>query len=179
MKTESISEVVERAIEWTGMKRVPVKLRARLVSDNGPSYVALAFEELPADAPDAAHPLFTASSANGTGNSNGFHETLKARDQLLVWTSPEELREAIAGVHRVLQPETLPRRKSEMSLRRRVLRPAGRNPETQGGTKTAGRSMNGSSTIRAPAQPNDSVAGCAQPQQPQRRAQRGRKHNNR
>jgi len=35
MKTESISEVVERAIEWTGMKRVPVKLRARLVSDNG------------------------------------------------------------------------------------------------------------------------------------------------
>ncbi len=25
MKTESISEVVERAIEWTGMKRVPVK----------------------------------------------------------------------------------------------------------------------------------------------------------
>jgi transposase InsO family protein len=36
-KAESISEVVERAIEWTGMKHEPVKLRARLVSDNGPS----------------------------------------------------------------------------------------------------------------------------------------------
>ena len=45
MKTESISEVVEQAIEWTGMKRVPVKLRARLVSGNGPSYIAGTFEE--------------------------------------------------------------------------------------------------------------------------------------
>jgi len=39
MKTEPISEVVKRAIEWTGMKRLPVKLRPRReIKSLGPSW---------------------------------------------------------------------------------------------------------------------------------------------
>lgn len=95
MKMESISEVVEQAIEWTGMKPVPVKLRARLVSDNGPSYVADAFEEYL-----RMHKLWHIRCSPHHPQTNGklerFHETLRARVNLLVWTSPEELRTAIA-----------------------------------------------------------------------------------
>jgi putative transposase len=96
MKTESISEVVERAIEWTGMKRVPVKLRARLVSDNGPSYVALAFEEY-LRMHQMRHIRCSPHHPQTNGKLERFHETLKARTNLLVWTSPEELRRAIEG----------------------------------------------------------------------------------
>ncbi len=95
MKTESISEVVERAIEWTGMKRVPVKLRARLVSDNGPSYVALAFEEY-LRMHQLRHIRCSPHHPQTNGKLERFHETLKARTNLLVWTSPGELRAAIA-----------------------------------------------------------------------------------
>jgi transposase InsO family protein len=95
MKTETISEVVEQAIEWTGMKRVPAKLRARLVSDNGPSYVALAFEEY-LRMHQMRHIRCSPHHPQTNGKLERFHETLKARTNLLVWTSPEELRAAIA-----------------------------------------------------------------------------------
>jgi putative transposase len=45
MTAESISEAVEQTVEWTGMKNVPVEDRSRLVSDNGPGYLANAFED--------------------------------------------------------------------------------------------------------------------------------------
>jgi len=45
MAAESISEVVEQAVEWTGVKNVPVEDHWWLVSDNGPGYLAYAFDE--------------------------------------------------------------------------------------------------------------------------------------
>jgi transposase InsO family protein len=45
MTSASISEVVERPVEWTGMKSVPVQDRTRLASDNGSSYLSHAFED--------------------------------------------------------------------------------------------------------------------------------------
>lgn len=94
MKTESINEVLERASEWTGMKRVPVKKRARLVSDNGPSYVALAFEEY-LRMHQMLHIRCSPHHPQTNGKLERFHETLKAHTNLLVWTSPEELRRAV------------------------------------------------------------------------------------
>jgi len=95
MKAESISEVVERAIEWTGMKRVPVKLRARVVTDNGPSYIGAAFEEY-LQMHRMRHIRCSPHHPQTNGKLERFHETLKGRVNLLVWTSPEELRAAIA-----------------------------------------------------------------------------------
>ena len=45
MTAQSISEVVQQAVEWTGMEQVPVEDRTRLVSDHGPGYLARAFED--------------------------------------------------------------------------------------------------------------------------------------
>jgi len=95
MKAESISEVVEQAIEWTGMKRVPVKLRARMVTDNGPSYIGAAFEEY-LRMHRMRHIRCSPHHPQTNGKLERFHETLKGRVNLLVWTSPEELRAAIA-----------------------------------------------------------------------------------
>ena len=95
MKTESISEVVEQAIEWTGIKRVPVKLRARKVTDNGPSYIAGAFEEY-LRMHKMRHICCSPQHPQTNGKLERFHETLKGRMNLLVWASPEELRAAIA-----------------------------------------------------------------------------------
>jgi len=76
-------------------KRVPAKLRARLVSDNGPSYVAGAFEEY-LRMHQMRHIRCSPHHPQTNGKLERFHETLKARTNLLVWTSPEELRRAIA-----------------------------------------------------------------------------------
>jgi putative transposase len=45
MTAQSISDVVEQAVEWTGMKNVPVEDRSRLVTDNGRGFLAQAFED--------------------------------------------------------------------------------------------------------------------------------------
>jgi hypothetical protein len=45
MPSASISELVERAVEWTGMKSVLIQDRTRLVCDNGSSYLSYAFED--------------------------------------------------------------------------------------------------------------------------------------
>jgi len=45
MTAQSISEVVQQAVEWTGMEQVPVQDRTRLLSDHGPGYLARAFED--------------------------------------------------------------------------------------------------------------------------------------
>ena len=38
MTAESISEVVQEAVEWTGMERVPAQDRTRFLSDRGPGF---------------------------------------------------------------------------------------------------------------------------------------------
>ena len=45
MTAESISEVVQEAVEWTGMEKVPVEARTRFLSDRGPGYLARALED--------------------------------------------------------------------------------------------------------------------------------------
>ena len=95
MTAESISDVVEQAVEWTGMKNVPVEDRARLVSDNGPGYLAHAFEDY-LRMLQIWHIRCSPHHPQTNGKLERFHETLKARVNLLVYSSPEELRRAIA-----------------------------------------------------------------------------------
>ncbi len=95
MTAESISEVVEQAVEWTGMKNVPVEDRTRLVSDNGPGYLAHAFEDY-LRLLAIRHIRCSPHHPQTNGKIERFHETLKARLNLLVYTSPEQLRAAMA-----------------------------------------------------------------------------------
>ena len=95
MTSASICEVVEQAVEWTGMKNVPVADRTRLLSDNGSSYLSRAFEDY-LRMRRIRHIRCAPHHPQTNGKIERFHETLKARLNLLVYTSPEELRRALA-----------------------------------------------------------------------------------
>ena len=45
MTAHSISDVVEQAVAFTGMRQVPVEDRTKLLSDHGSGYLARVFEE--------------------------------------------------------------------------------------------------------------------------------------
>ena len=45
MTSDSFIELVQEAVDRTGMDRVPVTDRTRLLSDNGPGYVSRAFRD--------------------------------------------------------------------------------------------------------------------------------------
>jgi putative transposase len=94
MTAQSISEVVEDAVEWTGMKNVAVGDRARLLSDNGSGYLARVFEEY-LRLLQMRHIRCAPHHPQTNGKIERFHETLKARLNLLVYPSPEKLREAL------------------------------------------------------------------------------------
>jgi transposase InsO family protein len=95
MTAESISEVVEQAVEATGQPDVPVEDRARLLTDRGPGYLAHAFEDY-LRMVSIRHILCSPHHPQTNGKIERFHQTLKARVNLLVYTSPEQLREAMA-----------------------------------------------------------------------------------
>jgi putative transposase len=95
MTSASISEVVERGVEFTGMKNVPVEDRTRLVSDNGSSYLSHAFEDY-LRMLQIQHIRCAPHHPQTNGKIERFHETLKARLNLLVYTSREQLRAALA-----------------------------------------------------------------------------------
>jgi RNA-directed DNA polymerase len=95
MTSASISEVVEQAVEWTGMKDVLVEDRTKLVSDNGSSYLSRAFEDY-LRMLRIRHIRCSPHHPQTNGKIERFHETLKARLNLLVYTSPDELRRAMA-----------------------------------------------------------------------------------
>ncbi len=95
MAAESISDVVEQAVGWTGMKNVPVEDRSRLVTDNGPGFLAHAFEDY-LRMLALRHIRCSPHHPQTNGKLEHFHETLKSRVNLLVYSSPEELRRSIA-----------------------------------------------------------------------------------
>jgi putative transposase len=94
MTADSISEVVQRAVEWTGMTEVPVKDRSRLLTDNGSGYLAHALQDH-LSMLSIRHIRCAPHHPQTNGKIERFHETLKSRVNLLVYTSPDEPRRAI------------------------------------------------------------------------------------
>jgi len=95
MTAESIRAVVEQAVEGAGQPDVPVEDRARLLTDRGPGYLARAFEDY-LRLFSIRHILCSPHHPQTNGKLERFHQTLKARVNLLVYTSPEQLRAAMA-----------------------------------------------------------------------------------
>jgi len=90
MTSDSISDVVEQAVAFTGMRQVPVEDRTKFLSDHGSGYLARAFEEY-LRMLSIRHIYCAPHHPQTNGKIERFHETLKARMNLLVYTSPEEL----------------------------------------------------------------------------------------
>jgi len=127
---EATSEEVQQAVEWTGMEQMPVEDRTRLVSDNGSGYLARAFEDY-LGMLAIWHIRCSPHHAQTTGKIERFHETLTVRMNLLVYTSPDNLRAAMAefiefynhrryhvGIGNVTPADVYPGRREEI-LRRR------------------------------------------------------------
>jgi putative transposase len=74
---------------------VPVEGRTRLLSDRGPGFLARALEDY-LRMLEIRHVYCSPYPPQTNGKLERFHETLKARLNLLVFTSPEALREAMA-----------------------------------------------------------------------------------
>lgn len=91
MTADSISDVVEQALTFTGMRQVSIEDRTKFLSDHGSGYLARAFEECLRML--AIRHIYRAPHHPQTnGKIERFHETLRARMNLLVYTSPDELR---------------------------------------------------------------------------------------
>jgi len=95
MSAPSISEVVQQAGEWTGMEQVPVEDRTRFLSDRGPGFLARALEDY-LRMLQTRHIYRPPSHPQTNGKLERFHETLKAQLNLVVFTTPEALRAALA-----------------------------------------------------------------------------------
>ena len=91
MTAESISDVVEAAVAFTGMRRVPIEDRTKLLSDRGSGYLARVFEEY-LRMLEIRHIYCAPHHPQTNGKIERFHETLRARMNLLVYTSPDHLR---------------------------------------------------------------------------------------
>lgn len=88
---DSISDVVEQAVAFTGLRQVPVEDRTKLLTDHGSGYLARVFEEY-LRMLSIRHIYCAPHHPQTNGKIERFHETLKARMNLLVYTSPDELR---------------------------------------------------------------------------------------
>ena len=91
MAAHSISDVVEQAVAFTRMRQVPVQDRTKLLSDHGSGYLARVFEDY-LGMLQIGHIYCAPHHPQTNGKIERFHETLKARINLLIYTSPEQLR---------------------------------------------------------------------------------------
>ena len=90
MTAASISDV-EQAVAFSGMRQVPIEDRTKFSER---SWLGLPSAGLRRLLEHAQHPphLLRPASSQTNGKIERFHETLKARMNLLVCTSPKELR---------------------------------------------------------------------------------------
>lgn len=96
MSSPDIIEVVQLAVEFTGQPAVPVEPGPALLTDNGPGFLGQALEEflkLRAMKHIKASPYHPQTN----GKLERYHRTAKAKVNLLVYRSREELIEALAS----------------------------------------------------------------------------------
>lgn len=95
MTAESIADVVEQAVAFTGMRNVPVENKTRLLTDNGPGFIAKVLEDY-LQMQSIRHIRCSPHHPQTNGKLERFHQTLKTRLNVLVYSSPEVLQRAMA-----------------------------------------------------------------------------------
>jgi len=94
MTTPSLIEVVQDAIDLTGMTDVPVEDRTKLLSDNGSGYVSRLFREY-LQLVGIRHVLAAPYHPQTNGKLERYHQTLKRDVNQLPYDVPRELEVAI------------------------------------------------------------------------------------
>ena len=96
MTSDSLIEVVQEAVDRTGMDRVPIEDRTRLLSDNGPGYVSRAFRDY-LGMVGIKHILATPFHPQTNGKLERYHQTLKRDVNQLPYEMPSDLEAAIVA----------------------------------------------------------------------------------
>ena len=96
MTAGSLIDVVQQAVDLTGMTDVPVEDRTVLLSDNGPGYISRQFNEY-LGLVGIRHILAAPFHPETNGKIERYHRTIKGEINLVPYQVPGELREAIAA----------------------------------------------------------------------------------
>ncbi len=94
MTAGSLIDVVQMAVDTTGMSEVPIKDRASLLSDNGSGYVSQAFGDY-LRLVGIKHILASPFHPQTNGKIERYHRTIKGDINLVPYEMPSELRQAI------------------------------------------------------------------------------------
>ncbi len=94
MSANSLIEVVQEAVDATGMTDVPVEDRTKLLSDNGSGYVSKAFRNY-LRLVGIGHILAAPFHPQTNGKIERYHRSIKGELSLLPYEMPGELKEAI------------------------------------------------------------------------------------
>ena len=95
MTGPTLTDLVHEAVELTGMAQVPVEHKPMLLSDNGSGYLSGPFNEY-LDLMQIRHLFAAALHPQTIGKFERLNRTAKAKLGLVIYTSPEELEEAVA-----------------------------------------------------------------------------------
>ncbi len=96
MSANSLIEVVQEAVDATGMTDVPVEDRTRLLSDNGAGYVSRAFRDY-LSLVGIGHILAAPYHPQTNGKVERYQQSLKREVNQLPYELPSELERAIAA----------------------------------------------------------------------------------
>ena len=96
MTSDSFIEVVQDAVDRTGMDQVPVADRTRLLSDNGPGYASRAFRDY-LGMVGIKHILAAPFHPQTNGKLERYHQTLKRDVNQLLYEMPSDLGAAIVA----------------------------------------------------------------------------------
>jgi putative transposase len=95
MTSASLIEVVQEAVDLTGMTEVPVVDRTTLLTDHGPGYISRAFAEYLRHL-RVRHIVASPYHPQTNGKCERYHRTVKGRLILVPYAAPGTLREAVA-----------------------------------------------------------------------------------
>jgi putative transposase len=96
MTATSLIEVVQEAVEKTGLAEVPLRDRTALLSDHGPGYLSRTFAEY-LRLVGLRHIVAFPYHPQTNGKIERYHRTLKGQVNLLVYDTPTALKRAVAS----------------------------------------------------------------------------------
>jgi len=96
MAAGSLIDVVQQAVDLTGMTDVPVENRTVLLSDNGPGYLSRQFNDY-LSLVDIKHVVASPYHPQTNGKIERYHRSIKGEINLVPYEMPSKLREAIQG----------------------------------------------------------------------------------
>jgi RNA-directed DNA polymerase len=96
MAADSLIEVIQEAVDATGMTEVPVEDRTKLLSDNGPGYVSRAFRDY-LHLVGIRHILAAPFHPQTNGKLERYQQTVKQEVNQVPYELPSQLERAIAA----------------------------------------------------------------------------------